>query len=93
VKASVRELLFTEAAIDKLGARGISEADARMLPRNRHVVARSSSVRRGRRLLVGHDDGGRVLTLIVEPTLEPTTWLAVTGWEATPLERRMVRSR
>ena len=34
----VRVLLATEAALDKLGARGISDAEAEQLPRNEHVV-------------------------------------------------------
>jgi hypothetical protein len=42
--------------------------------------------------LVGRTDGGRVLSLVVERTLEPTTWLIVTGWDATEVERRLVTS-
>jgi Phage integrase family len=46
--------------------------------------------RRGR-LLIGRTDGGRVLTLVIERTVDPTTWLIVTGWGATLAERRMLR--
>jgi hypothetical protein len=34
-------------------------------------------------------DGGRVLTLVIERTRDPTTWLIVTGWGATDAERRI----
>ena len=43
-----------------------------------------------RRLVVGRTAGGRTLTLVVERTLEPTTWLIVTGWDATDRERKML---
>jgi hypothetical protein len=35
-----------------------------------------------RRFLIGRTSGGRVLTLVIEQTLGPTTWLIITGWSA-----------
>jgi hypothetical protein len=89
----IHELLLTEVALDKLGARGISAHEAEQLPRNRHVTARNP--RAGgepdsRRLLIGVTDGGRALTLVIELTVDPTTWLIVTGWDATEVERRLL---
>jgi hypothetical protein len=43
-----------------------------------------------RRFLIGSTDGGRVLTLVIEQTVEPTTWLIVTGWNATAAERNLL---
>ena len=43
-----------------------------------------------RRLVIGRTDGGRALTLVVERTPEPTTWLIVTGWEATAREAKLL---
>jgi hypothetical protein len=37
----VRQLLATDLALDKLGARGISAEEVEQLPRNRHVTARN----------------------------------------------------
>jgi hypothetical protein len=52
---------------------------------------RTSLVGQGkRRLLVGATDGGRVLTLVIERTTDPTTWLVVTGWSATAGERKLL---
>lgn len=90
----IAELLLTEAALDKLGAREITPDDARQVPRNAHVVVRNP---RGdapgtRRLLIGRTDGGRALTLVVERTADPTTWVIVTGWESSQRERRLVQS-
>jgi uncharacterized DUF497 family protein len=88
-------LLATEVALNKLGARGISVVEAEQTIWNRHVVVRN---RRGsperrqpdmRRLVIGQS-ANRVLTLVIEETIEPTTWLLVTGWDSTPAERKIL---
>lgn len=91
---AIIELLVTEVAIDKLGARGIATHDARQIPRNAHVVVRNPNKTRAgkRRLLIGRTDGGRSLTLVIEQTLDPTTWLIITGWDSSPRERKLLRS-
>jgi uncharacterized DUF497 family protein len=81
VPDAVNQLLATEVALDKLGARGISAAEAEQTIWNRHVVVknrRGDSERRqpdARRLVIGQSDANRVLTLVIEETVEPTTWL------------------
>jgi hypothetical protein len=42
--------------------------------------------------MIGQTDGGRCLTLVIERTREPTTWLIVTGWVCTEVERKMLGS-
>jgi hypothetical protein len=89
----VHQLLATDAASDKLGARGISADEAGQLPRNRHVIVRNPAAageQSKRRLLIGRTDGGRELTLVIEQTIDPTTWLIVTGWNATAAERNLL---
>jgi hypothetical protein len=99
VPPTVRVLLATQAALDKLGARSISDDEAEQLPRNRHVVianVRGDRDRRQppeRRLLIGQTNGSRALTLVIEETLDTETWLIVTGWESTPVERRLLNWR
>jgi hypothetical protein len=88
----VRELLATTVAIEKLGKRGISDREVEQLPRNRHVIGRNPRGGGDRRLMVGMTDGGRALTLAIKATREPTTWLVITGWEATDRERKMLGS-
>jgi hypothetical protein len=94
----ITELLLTEAAREKLGRREISVEEVQQLLDNRYVFMRAGRVRRSsgelpaRRLVVGHTDGGRSLTLVVERTIDPTTWVVVTGWEATRAERRLLDS-
>ena len=90
----VHQLLVNEVAAEKLGARRISPAETEQMLRNRHVVV--ANVRgnaANRRLLIGRTDGGRAMTLVVEPTIDPTTWLLVTGWDSTPAERTILRYR
>ena len=91
---AIAELLVTEIAIDKLGARGITTHDARQLPRKAHVVVRNPHTTSPgkRRLLIGRTDGDRALTLVIEQTADPTTSLIVTGWDSSPRERKLLSS-
>jgi hypothetical protein len=96
VPDSVGELLVTEVALAKLGARSISGQETEQLPRNAHAIVRNPRAAGNpgpRRLLIGRTDGGRVLTLVIEQTLDPTTWLIITGWSATEVERKIIETR
>lgn len=84
----VRRLGTTPATEGKLGNHGVDLAEAGQTLGNAHAVLRNSSQPR-RRLLVGLTDGGRALTLVIEPTGDPASWLVITGWESSPAERRM----
>jgi hypothetical protein len=90
----VHELVATRAAIDKLGARGISTKEAKQLPHNYHVTTSNPSpapAGQDRHILVGRTDGGRRLTLVIERTLDPSVWLVITGWPTTPSERTILK--
>jgi uncharacterized DUF497 family protein len=93
VPDEIAELLLTETALGKRGARGIAADDARQIPRNAHVVVRNprGEAPGARRLLIGRTDGGRALTLVVQQTADPTTWVIVTGWESSQRERRLLQ--
>jgi hypothetical protein len=74
------ELLATEVSRAKLARRDIGRQKAEQRPRKRHVVTANlrgapSRPQRGRRLVIGLTDNGRALTLVIEATVEPTTWL------------------
>jgi hypothetical protein len=89
----VSHLDASDVARMKLGARGISVAEARQLLRNQNELVRNPRGR-GRKdsrfLLVGLTDGGRALTLVVERTPDPNSWEIVTGWTASPHERKVL---
>jgi len=92
---SSRRTARHRAALDKLGARNnISAEEVEQLLRNEHVTVRNSHGPESgsRRLLVGRTDGGRWLTLVIEQTVEPTTWLVITGWDSTDIERKLLES-
>jgi hypothetical protein len=86
----VHELVAAVPALDKLGARSISADEVAQLLRNPHETIRNPRDPERRRLLIGRTDGGRALTLVIEQTVDPTTWLIVTGWSATDAERRIL---
>ncbi|MGH2797376.1 MAG: hypothetical protein ACRDLO_03320 [Solirubrobacterales bacterium] len=92
----IHELLVTRTATEKLGARAISMDEAQQLVDNRYVIVRNTGRRRrnerelARRLVIGRTDGGRAVTLVVERTSDPTTWVIVTGWSATARERKIL---
>jgi hypothetical protein len=87
---TIHDLLITETAAEKLGTRDISDREVDQLPRNQHVTGPNPRGSDERRLLVGRTDGGRALTLVIERTIDPTSWLVVTGWTATRRERKML---
>jgi RecB family endonuclease NucS len=93
---TISQIRATEAALGKLGARDISEEEAEQVLNNAYVMVRNLRGRAARsqpsarRILIGRTDGGRVLTLVIEETLEPTNWLIITGWTATTGERKIL---
>jgi len=89
----VHQLVATERALDKLAARTISADEPTEMRHNRYVIVRNPRDPGRRRFLIGSTDGGRVLTLVIEETMDPTTWLIVTGWNATERERRLLFGR
>jgi hypothetical protein len=92
VPDEINVLLIEEAAVEKLGARHISDGEARQLLRNDNTIGPNPRGGEERRLLVGRTDGDRSLTLVVERTLEPSTWLVITGWNSTKGQRTMLES-
>lgn len=88
----IRVLLIDETAIEKLGARDISDGEARQVLQNDNAIGPNPRGSEERRLLVGVTDGGRVLTLVVEKTLEPGSWIVVTGWNSTKSQRKILES-
>jgi len=73
-------------------ARGLSAEDAEQLLHNQRIVVRNPRAPepRSRRLLVGRTNGGRYLTVVLEQTADPTTWLIITGWVSTEVERNLL---
>jgi len=92
VRITISQLLATDVALDKLGARAISASEVQQLIGNNHLVVRNPGHGgySARRLLLGLTDGGRALTIVIERTVDPTTWLVVTGWNSTSAARTLL---
>ena len=90
----VQQLLLTEAALEKLGARSITAGEAEQLLHNEHLTVRNPHAPDpgSRRLLIGRTSGGRSITLVIEQTIDTTSWLIVTGWPSTDTERKLLGS-
>jgi len=90
----VRRLVFAPAAVEKLGARSISAADVVQLVANRAIVAANPRPRvPGSRWLIGPTDGGRLLTVVIEPTAEVGVWRVRTGWPSSTAQTTYYRKR
>jgi hypothetical protein len=88
----VNELLISPFPEHKLGRRDISKREALQILSGTNALMKNHRSPDGRRkLLVGETHGGRVLTLVVERTHDPTTWIVVTGWNAAPDERSTIK--
>lgn len=93
MRRRVSKLLTTEVSERKLGDRGISTGEADQIVNNHYETKpnpRSHGGERKRIFLVGFTDGGRALTLVIEETPDPTTWMIVTGWVANKREREIL---
>ena len=96
----VQEEGFAVNDKEQLGGRRIAVDEARQLIANRYLIvpnkerARRARLKlRARRLMIGNTNGGRILTLVVERTHDPTTWLIVTGWTATNNQCKMLKDQ
>lgn len=87
----VRFLLFAPETEEHLIRATPNEI--RQLLANEHIAAENPAGphrRAPRHLLIGRTDGGRYLTVVIEATLDPTTWLPVTAWDSTDSERAIL---
>ncbi len=73
--------------------RGFESLPLRFARSQSQVVARNprSACAGKRRLLIGRTDGAGS-DLVIEQTIDPTTWLIVTGGSPSPREPRLLRS-
>ena len=88
----IHDLAFDDENEEKLSQRGISPEDAVDLLEQPHVLIRNKRQHRGLYKLIGRDRGGRILTIILEPTTIKSTWRPVTGWLSSRAEQRRFRA-
>lgn len=88
-------LVISELAETKLSRRAISRYEVAQMRRNGLYATRNPHPRvEGSRLVVGQTDGGRFITLILQPdAVDPAIWHVMTGWTSTARERKHYRRR
>jgi uncharacterized DUF497 family protein len=72
-----------------LAEHGIRPSEVRQTIGNRHITVPNPNAGAGRELLIGETNGGRILTISIEPTDDVGTWRPITGWSSTPEERKL----
>ena len=84
-RAFITELVISVGAEDELAGHRLDANDALEIQWNGPKFFRDKID--GRYRMIGRNDGGAVLTIIVEPTDEAGRWAVVTGWKASKGER------
>jgi hypothetical protein len=88
-------LVVNTRAASKLAARRIALSEVEQVRRNGPYITRNPHPRVPRsRLMIGVTDGGRTLTVVIQPdTDDASTWHVMTGWQASPRERNTYREQ
>ncbi len=89
----VSELLFDEHNRSEIARHGVIWWEVEEVPWNRHIVSANPRGERGGVLLIGETDGGRLLTVPLAPTDDPTTWRPATAFDASRHHRALFDSR
>jgi hypothetical protein len=82
-------LIINARGLAKLASRGISPSEVEQVRRNGPYVPANPHPRvPDSRLMIGPTDGGRMLTLVIQPDAnDPGAWHVMTGWPSTTRER------
>ena len=88
----ILDFLFDEDNLDKIAAHHVRDWQILdVLSDPERVIVPSRRRRRAQFLVIGHDRGGRCITIPVESTGNPEIWRPVTAWFCKPSEAARVR--
>lgn len=76
----VDELRISAGAEDELAAHGVAAEEVLEVSWDDPAFFRDKVVLR--ELMIGRSIGGRLLTIVVQPTRTPGVWDVVTGWDS-----------
>jgi uncharacterized DUF497 family protein len=74
-------LLWDDENESHVAEHGITPADVRQVLSNRHITV-TNHRSPGRITLIGETNGGAILAIALDPTLDPGTWRPVTALPA-----------
>src|SRR5690348_5387672 len=78
----VSDLIFDEHNEREMARHGVTWDEVEQVRENRDVILRNPRGEHGSVLLVGETDGGRLLTVPLAPTVDPTAWRPATAFDA-----------
>jgi hypothetical protein len=78
----IADLIFDDHNEREMARHGVVRYEVEQLMSNRNRVLRNPRGEAGSILLVGETDGGRLLTVPLAPTDDPTTWRPATAFDA-----------
>lgn len=84
----IARLIVNPLAEQKLGRRGVSVRELLQVAANQPYVTANPHPRvSGSRLIIGPTDGGRLLTVVVQPDArDKAAWHVMTAWDSTRRE-------
>ncbi len=92
-KHRVSALIVDEHNFAEMASHGVSAAEVVQVIANRHFTAPNPRGEAGSILLIGETDGGRLLTIPLTSTDDPTTWRPATAFDASRHQRTVFRRR
>ena len=92
-KPRISALILDEHNLGEMARHGVSGAEVFQVIWNRYLSAHNPRGEPGGILLIGETDGGRVLTIPLAPTDDPSTWRPATAFDASRDQRNLFRRR
>jgi hypothetical protein len=89
----VSVLVLDEHNLAEMSRHAVAATEVVQVIANRHITAPNSRGEPGSILLIGETDGGRLLTIPLAPTDDPTAWRPATAFEASRHQRAVFRRR
>ena len=89
----VGPLVIDERNLTEMRRHGVSPREIEQVVSNRHITTPNPRGELGSILLIGETDGGRLLTVPLAPTADPTTWRPATAFDASRPQRAIFRRR
>jgi hypothetical protein len=89
----VSALIVDDHNAAEMARHGVTGDEVDSLVWNRSIVSHNPRGEPGSVLLIGETDGGRLLTVPIAPTDDPTTWRPATAFDATRHQRHLFDRR
>jgi hypothetical protein len=93
VRHDVYAFEFDRHNIAEMARHGVAQPEVEQLIWNRNAIAANPRGRPGSIMFIGETDGGRLLTVPLAPTTDPTTWRPATAFDASRHQRSIFDRR